>query len=909
MILAGSVRDSENSRLSFRERLESISARSPRPIKRIASIVFKPQTALIFGAMAIVFSVFAIHYYNELASEIDARLESASLDNTVQLLSSPLKVSIGDRLPIEELKSYLREAGYHQKPGSTEDDSTSSFTSDADSILIKPGRESANRFRLNPVRIRFDKEGRINSLTGAQSGERLDSALIEGELMASLRDGDRRKKIVVGFSDIPETLRNAILSVEDRRFFAHRGIDFRSILRALKADMNQGEIAQGGSTITQQLIKNSFLSSDRTFKRKLKEAAMAMILESRLSKEKIFEHYFNEVYLGQSGTFAAHGFAQAAQIYFDKEIKDLTLSESAFLAGLIHAPNRYAARRDMNRAIERRNHVLDAMTETGAITEQQAAKAMQDALEIKRHEVQDDFGATYFVDYAQSFVEERFGGRRLATRQQITTTLDPRLQRAAFDAVNRNSDRLDKVFARSRKKGEAPEKIQTALVAIDTHTGEVLAMIGGRSYDESQLNRATDSMRQPGSTFKPFVYAAALGSRSYTAASMLSDRPQSFSYDGGRREYKPTNYHGGFTNRDVSLREALARSLNVPTVELAMRVGLGNISALGQECGLENLRAYPSMALGASEVTPLALAGAYTAFANGGVALRPIPVRSLEGNDQAANSEKISATGVRVFTPQVAYLMTTLMQSVVDVGTASKLRSMGVKGAIAGKTGTSNDGWFVGYTPGLVCAAWVGFDDNRDLRMKASDAALPLWADFMKQALDLRPSLGGESFAKPGGLVTVNIDPTTGNIAGPECATHREEIFISGTDPVSMCSHQTLAENSELYPISEESTETPDSYSFGEAVVEVCSESGLVASSNCKRTVKRTFDSGSEPHEICSGEGHSEEGSTQLSPLDPPSQFESEKIIDASEKSYKSAARRPREQGRRPEQRHPEPKY
>lgn len=873
------VHEGDQSDVSLKERfynlLNGISDHTPAWIKRIVSKIVRPQVLLVLGAITIAMLVAGIYYYNELAREIDARLAGISFDNSVGIFSSPFKVSNGDRLSMADLTGYLHAAGYQQTANSNEDDSISTYSIDGDSIRISPSREATNRFRLNNVRIKLNKEDRIVSLTSAQTDERLSSAFIEGELLASVREGDRSKKIAVQFSNIPANLKNAILAVEDRRFFSHSGIDWRGIGRALKADLGQGEVVQGGSTLTQQLVKNAFLSSDRTFSRKLKEAAMALVLESRLSKEQIFEHYCNDIYLGQSGVFAVHGFAQAAQVYFDKEIEALTLSESAFLAGLIHAPNRYTSHNDVTRAIERRNRVLDGMVEIEALNQTEAEAAKQEPLQLKKRAVQDEYGTTYFIDYTQRFMDER----GLSSRQQITTTMDPRLQRAAYEAVKRNSERLDKVFTRSKKKGEAPEKVQATLVALDAHTGEILAMVGGRSYDESQLNRATDSMRQPGSTFKPFVYAAALGNRSYTAASMLSDTPQTFTFDGGRSEYKPSDYHGGFSNRDVTLREALARSLNVPTVELAMRIGLGNIAKLAETCGLDKLRPYPSMALGTSEVTPLALAGAYTAFANDGVALRPIPVKSAASASETQSSDKISATSSRVFSPQVAYLMTNLMQSVVDSGTASKLRGMGIKGAIAGKTGTSNDGWFVGYTPNIVCVAWVGFDDNRDLHMKASDAALPMWADFMKQALDLRPGLGGEAFTKPGGMVTVEIDPTTGYIAGPDCSEHRQEIFISGTEPVAECSHQTLAESDPTaspYDQFSSDSESSDAMSYGQTTLDICVESGLVASLECKHVVKKTFESGQEPREFCSGE-HSQTKPAQPPMIEPVTHREGEK--------------------------------
>jgi penicillin-binding protein 1B len=831
----------------------------------------QPRVLFVLGVLAVAFAVTTVHYYSVLAREIDARLAGNSFDNSVGIFSSPFKVSVGDHLPVEELTAYLRASGYQQRSSPDDENLTGIFTVDGDSIGIFPGRASSTQLGLNSVRIGIDGNGRVTSLKGARSGERLPSAYIEGELLAAVRDGDRRKKIAVPFTDIPDHLRGAVLAVEDRRFFSHNGIDWRGIARALKADLDHGEVVQGGSTVTQQLIKNAFLTSDRTFTRKLKEAAMAVILESRLSKEQIFTLYCNDVYLGQSGTFAINGFAQAAQVYFDKDIKDLTLSESAFLAGLIHAPNRYAAQKSQDRVIERRNLVLDVMVETGAITSQQSAAAKLEPLQIKKRQAENDYGASYFIDYAQRYVDERYGNKGAISRQRIFTTMDPRLQRVAYEAVGRQTAKLDKLYARPVRKGEPPQHVQAAMVALDARTGEVLAMVGGRSYDDSQLNRATDAKRQPGSTFKPFVYASALAMRSYTAATLISDTPQTFTYDGGRSEYKPTNYHGGFTNREVTLREALARSLNVPAVDLAMRVGLGNIAKVAEDCGMERPRPYPSMALGASEVTPLELAGAYTAFANGGTALRPSPIKSVMGFDKNDISEKVAATGARVFSPQVAYLMTSMMQSVVDGGTASKLRAMGIKGAIAGKTGTSNDGWFVGYTPSMVCVVWVGFDDNRDLRLKASDAAMPLWADFVKEAIDLRPDLGGNTFSRPGGIVTVDIDPATGLAASEECTEHHEEIFIAGTEPFATCSHQSQDDSALVAGVDDPPSQDIDEeqISNGSLSVEVCAETGLIASSACTRTRRKTFEVGTEPLDICRAESHSKSSHPQPPIIEP----------------------------------------
>ena len=834
--------------------------RLPETFRTPALWIRKPQIVIALAVLLTAFSTTVVYYYFTFAREIDARLNKKSLDDAVEIVSAPINISLGDRLTIDELTDYLRTAGYQQRTVSAEENLVGSFEVDGNAVIVLPGDSTPPQSGISPVRIQVDKGGRIVSLTSVATGERLSSAAIEGELLVSVRHGDRRKRIPIQFSDIPENLKNAIVAAEDRRFFSHRGIDWIGIIRALKTDLNQGEFVQGGSTLTQQVIKNDFLTADRTLSRKVKEAAMAMILELRLSKEQIFTHYCNTVYLGQSGTYAINGFAQAAQVYFDKDLNELTLGETAFLAGLICGPNRYSAYRDLPRAIERRNLVLDSMVQTDAITTHEAETAKTEKLQIKKHETEDDNGTSYFVDYTQRFIDEKYG-KRASSIPRITTTLDPRLQRAAYAAVKRQTAKLDKIFARPSAKGKNIEPVQAAFVALNAHNGEVLAMVGGRSYDESQLNRATDAKRQPGSAFKPFVYATALKS-GFTPASILDDSPQTFVFDGGRSEYKPSDYHGGFTNRKVVLREALARSLNVPAVELAMKTGLGRVADVAQSCGLERPRVYPSMALGTSEVTPLQLAGAYTAFANEGVAVRPTPIRSVNGTAGAIVPQR--ASGATVFSPQVAYLMTNLMQAVVDQGTATKLRAMGLKGAIAGKTGTSSDGWFVGYTPDIVCVAWVGFDDNHDLGMKASDAALPMWADFLKQALELRPELGGETFKKPVGIVTVEIDPTTGCLAAPDSALHRTEMFIAGTEPTSQCSPSPNEQDTEEItepeegdePLENPKTPTAEEAEEGQVTVDICSWTGLLATPSCPRTEKRTFTADKIPKVACSPEFH-----------------------------------------------------
>ena len=840
----------------FLDLLDVVQEKIPRRVKLFAAWWAQPRVVIALGAIAVLVSVIGVHYYAVFSAEIDSRLKRDAFDNSARIVAAPLKVKIGDQFTVQELSTYMDASGY--TPTSSSQPSTQgSYSVRTGTIEVIPTDYAAATLGVAPVRIEIDSHRRVSGLTDLRERRPLSSVSLEGALLASMKDGDRRKSIEVQFSEIPVPLMNAIIATEDKRFFAHNGIDCRGIIRALVIDLRRGEIVQGGSTITQQLIKNAFLTSERSWVRKVKEAAMAFILESRLSKQEIFALYCSDVYLGQSGRYAIRGFAEAAQVYFDKRLNQLTLGESAFLAGLVHAPNRYAARRDAGQALARRKEVLDAMVRQGDISGEEAARAQAEPLQFVKGEGRDDRGLSFFIDYTERFVEERYGWRALASQTRLNTTLDLRLQQAAYDSVALHGERMDRLMARKgRKHSPPPPPVQAALVALDPHSGEILAMIGGRNYDESQLNRATDALRQPGSTFKPFVYANALSRRAYTAASILSDRPQSFSTDGGRAEYRPTDYGGGFGNRNVTLAEALSRSLNVPTVQLAEQMGISTIADFAETCGLPKPRVYLSSALGASEVALLDLAAGYTAFAGDGMARRPTPIAGICWPETEV-SEAVSSKSMQALSPQAAFLMTDLLKEVLNGGTGSRARTLGFRAEAAGKTGTSRDGWFVGYTPNLLCAVWVGFDDNRDLGLKGSDSALPIWVDFMKRALEIRPELGG-TFTQPGGLTTALIDPTTGLLASDKCPRSQRMLFLSGTEPMSMCTHDRLDE--EMLDASEDpespTDPTRDDEVSGEVTFDVCAETGLLPSPECRVLKKRIVTWRDLPIGTCSPDLH-----------------------------------------------------
>ncbi|HEX6184780.1 MAG TPA: PBP1A family penicillin-binding protein, partial [Pyrinomonadaceae bacterium] len=724
--------------------------------------------ALLIAAVVATAAAFA-YLYSHYSKVVDARLASGYLTSRAGLYAAPRTLREGQRLTAESLAVILRRAGYVEGEAASRV-WNGSFRVGADAVDIYPSEDSDDGQGVSAVRVEFDRRGHVERLLG--DGAALDSFTLAPEPLTVEAGEKTGERSALSYSEIPEVLRRAVLSIEDRRFFEHGAVDVWGIARAAFSwgDESQ-ELKQGGSTITQQLVKNTYLSPERTLRRKFREAAVATVLESRMSKEDIFALYCNEIYLGQRGSIAVRGVRQAARVFFGKELKDVSLAEAATLAGMIQSPGRYAPDRHPDEARARRNTVLAAMLRDGAVTAEEARAACAEPVGVAPLE-RADATAPYFIDYVNRAVESRLGETPGAEGQslRVYTTLDLDLQRIAEEAVGRQIERLEKVFKGKRKP-------QAALVALDPRTGHVLAMVGGTSYAGSQLNRATDARRQPGSVFKPVVYAAALES-GLSPLTLSSDAPREFTYD-VRARYRPANYGGGFSMRDVTLRTALVRSLNVVTVDAAMRTGLTRVASLAERLGLPKPRAYPSMALGTGEATPLEVATAYTAFASGGRIARPSPVLRVEGAGAAgAATVEEAAQSAQVLKPATAYMLTDMLSDVIDRGTARAARGAFKGTAVAGKTGTSRDGWFAGYTPNLVCVVWVGFDDGDELDLTGADAALPAWTEFVRRSVELRPELGGEEFARPASITFVDIDPETGLAASPSCP-QRERVALA----------------------------------------------------------------------------------------------------------------------------------
>jgi penicillin-binding protein 1B len=741
---------------------------------------------LLFAFLAVTTSVGTFTYfYVKYARLIDTKLASGPFANTSLLYAAPHLVRVGDQETPQGIAEYLQHCGYLESRNSR----MGWYMRRAGAIDVYPGPDSMDD---EPAVIKFG-EGKVSEILSLRDHTTRTMYQLEPELISNMFDKQRQKRRIVAFEDIPSVMKNAILAAEDKRFFAHAGFDPVGILRAVYVDLKEGKNNQGASTISQQVARSIWLTNERTWRRKLPEALITLHLEQKLSKEKIFEYYANAIYLGQHGSFSIHGFREGAQVYFGKELNQLTLPEAATIAGLIQAPISRNPFKYPDRAMQRRNIVLKMMREAGFISDQEMARAAAAPLELAR-ENRGGSEASYFVDLVTDELQNRFQDTDFSSNSyRVYTTLDMDLQRDAVEAIRTGIQEADKALKKKWKNyGTSPEVplVQVALVALDPKTGEVKALVGGRDYGASQLNRAL-SKRQPGSVFKPFVYAAALQTglngdpaQAITPATHVVDEPTTFTWEG--QTYEPRNYTRTFVG-DVTVRQALAKSLNIPTVKLAEQAGYGKVAALAKAAGLNNdVKGTPSVALGSYVTTPVEIASAYTMFPNYGSAYKPLFIKSVRTQNGSVMSD-LKTEKKWVMDPRVAYLMTNLMEEVMRSGTGAGARSRGFLLPAAGKTGTSHDGWFAGFTSELLCVVWVGFDDNRELPLDGAHSALPIWTEFMKRAHQHREYRNVQGFSPPEGITSVEIDPDTGELATTACPKPRVEFFIAGTEPVTLC--------------------------------------------------------------------------------------------------------------------------
>ncbi len=711
--------------------------------------------------------------------DLSLAFEGRLWDVPSRIWSDTFRVRSPGPLTPEVLEGRLRRSGYVEVPGPPA--APGEYARAGSRWDVRLRSFDAGGVRLPERRVRFEfAPGGLSRLSDA-AGRRLDSVDLEPELLARIFGARQEERVLVALGDVPEGFVHAVLAAEDARFYSHPGFDPLAILRASFANLRSGRIVQGGSTITQQTVKNLYLGQERTFRRKLREVAMSVLLDLRYPKDRILEAYLNEVYLGQRGPVAICGAEAAALHFFGRSLRDLGPAEWATLAGLIRNPGGYNPFRHPERARERRDQVLDAMVERGWLDADVAQRAKRTTIRLSERGSQ-SLRAPYAVDWLRSELARTIDVRRLSREGiDVRTSLDPTLQEAAEAALARGLDRLG-----SPRPGV---RLEGAVLALDPRDGSVLAMVGGRDYRVSQFNRAVQARRQPGSCFKPFVFLAGLEARvdgdvrGITPASVLEDEP--FEIPSGGKVWRPENYDREFLG-PISARLALEESRNVPTARLAHAIGLDRVVEAAARCGIESeLSPLPSLALGAQEVTPLELARAFATIASGGIRR---PVRIVRESGPAFGSRANAAAGAaRVLSPGVAYVLTDMLRGVLDRGTAASARALGFAGDGAGKTGTTDDerdAWFVGFTPEILVLVWVGFDDGARTGFTGASAALPIWVDVMRAA---RYRTSGAGFEMPGDVVRATVDPASGGLAGGACPESVEEVFVAGTEPTDPC--------------------------------------------------------------------------------------------------------------------------
>ena len=765
-----------------RKKIDSFDEQKPRGtfVRLITSLLFLSGIGIIF----LVIGTFYVR--QEIQSILAQKITSASS----VVYSRPLPLVPGISLSKNKIEQRLERLNYRKVPSPTKEGEYSlnsqSFSIYTRETMIRPDKiQDANLYQstLNSV-------GEIEKI---EEGPLLKPASIfwlEPELLSILGDSSQRATNVKMLGDFSQDLKNALLAIEDEHFYYHFGIDPISIIRATLVNLRAGRVVQGGSTLTQQLAKNLFFSSQRTFFRKIKEALAAIALETAYSKDQILEMYLNEIFLGQEGRFAIHGFGEASKSFFGKEVNEINLPEAAMLAGMVKGPSAYSPRNHFDQAKERQEIVLARMAEIGMITDQQKNEAIKK--QIKTFEaVRSRRVAPYFVDYLNREVSTLLNEKSLLDGSfKIVSGLDLEYQNCAEIAVDKGLQQLEKNYPYLKK---SKEPLQSALISVEPSNGEIRAWVGGREFGESQFDRVSLAKRQPGSTFKPFVYLTALDGtlnqyKTAKTTSILIDEPMTIDVPGST-PWSPQNYDKEYRG-EVRLRDALALSLNIPTVNLAQKVGIKNIARTAQLFGFGNdLPAVPSLALGAGEVSPIELAQAYAIIANGGIkrSLHPFFYVIDSSNGKLKYQRNIEEK--RIVGEGPTYILTDILRTAVERGTGTIVRKLGVEGEVAGKTGTTNDArdaWFVGYSPKILSVVWVGFDSNKPIKLTGAQAAAPIWAEYMKCISPMEPKL---NFLPPPDVVNVDLDRASGLLYTPQCpeGSRITEIFVKDSEPVTPC--------------------------------------------------------------------------------------------------------------------------
>ncbi|HEX8619824.1 MAG TPA: PBP1A family penicillin-binding protein, partial [Thermoanaerobaculia bacterium] len=683
------------------------------------------------------------------------------------------------------LEPKLNHVGYHEVKKRVENPGEYRYIGDDLEIFLNSFEYPDMEFRAMPVLVDTDA-GTVRTIRRVTDGITLRGARIEPELITSIYDNEMEDRVPVTLDSVPKVLIDAVIATEDRSFYKHEGISIRGTFAALVKDIKTKSLSAGGSTLTQQLVKNLYLNPERTFTRKAQEALMALLLEMRYSKDEILEAYMNEIYLGQNGSVQIVGVEQASQVYFGKKVTYLTLSEAATLAGIIRSPNVLSPLKYPERAKPRRNTVLGLMRDQKKISEREYLETVASPMTVTRFP-KTSRSAPFFVDLVLKQLRETYPETQLKTEGlRIFTTLDTIMQRSAEGALDDGIGSLQKKYKHIRNS-QTP--LEGVVVTVQPGTGYVKALVGGRNYSKTQFNRAIQARRQPGSLFKPFVYLSAMdprrGDQALTASTVLDDSP--IAVQAGAAVWRPQNYDNRFHGR-VTVRSALAHSYNIPAVRAAIDAGVANVIKTANSIGVESrLEPYPSISLGSFEVTPLEIAFAYSVFANLGVKAEPVSILAVVTRDGKL-LETRNAKMKRVAPASVTYVMNNILKDVLIYGTAGRARSLGFEHAYAAKTGTTSnyrDAWLIGYSPRILSLVWIGFDDGHSVRLGGGDACLPIWTRHMNRIDGL---IADVDWKRPEDVTEREIDPQSGMLATPYCPRTRTEAYVAGTEPSSVCS-------------------------------------------------------------------------------------------------------------------------
>jgi len=761
-------------------------------------------TAIVVGIPALAVAAVGGYYYFTFGRLIDQQLHGERQRVFPRIFARPLEIRVGQALTENQLVDRLNDLGYAERSSA---EKPGEFALEHGAVSIMP---RAEEFKGHTVQVAFQKPvppskkppakppaprpaDHVESLLLGTDAR--DSLTLDTPLLSSLQV-DRAKRRPVALSSLPPHVVNAVLAIEDRRFYYHPGIDPIRMTGAIFYSLMGDSRISATSTLTQQLVRNVFLpqfegwslqqARERSTRRKLLEMWVSLVMSRKATKDEILEMYLNAVPLGQRGSFAIVGVSEAARLFFGKDVANLSIAEAATIAGVIQSPSALSPFNNPKRCKDRRDVVIRAMADATFITKEQADAAAKEPLTVVQRALEAE--APFFVDYVTQTLNEQYPGLTTKDEQpvDVSTTLDLHLQRLAQDAVRDGLTNVDQLLARRKRKGKA----EAALIAIDPRTGEILAMVGGRSYNQSQYNRAVIARRQPGSTFKPFVYLTAFeqallnGDTDITPATLVDDSPTTWEFD--QQVWTPENYDNEYGGM-VTYRDALAHSRNVATIKAAEKAGYGNVAELWARLGVGSQpKPFPSIALGVFEATPLEMATAYTIFPNMG---KELPLHHISrvtsgGTDitvKAKDEPKVIAS------PGSTFLVTDMMRTVLQEGTAAAASSLGFKLDAAGKTGTTNetrDAWFIGFTPELLTVVWVGYDDNQIIGLTGAQAALPIWTQFMKNALAGHQSI---PFQAPDGISWAEVDHDTGKLAAPFCPKTVNSPFLSGTEPADSC--------------------------------------------------------------------------------------------------------------------------